>query len=272
MAIGASSWPYVAWLTQTFHDLLDVGHLATMSVGIIGLRCMGDLAANLLVRLGIGGIILVESEQVDVPGLGVLRTLRDLGKARLSVVGDDLLAINPHLHLTRVAGDISVATDDEIRRLARSVDAILCMVDDSSIHDRVNAAAYTEVPSVHATIGGSDISGRVIWTRPRATACWSCCTKAKSGRATTGQDHTQHLPFDALSIVAMTVQTLLAILLRGRHGSELFERLLVAERNMILIASRRDNWLCERLPEELVSTAVTIDTTATRRQCSTCGT
>ena len=272
MATAVSSWPYVAWLTQTFHDLVDVAHLSTMGVGIIGLRCMGDLAASLLVRLGIGAITLVDSEQVDVPGLGVLRTVRDLGKARLSVVGDDLLAINPHLHLTRIAGDIGASADDEIRHLARSVDALICMVDDSSVHDRVNAAAYAEAPIVHATISGSDISGRIIWTRPKATACWSCCTKADSGRATTGQDDTQPLPFDALSIVAMTVQTLLAVLLRGRRGSHLFERLILPERNMILIATRRDNWLCERLPEELVSTAVTVDTTATRGRCSICGT
>ena len=271
MTAHVDSWPYLAWLTQTFHDLLDVGHLATMSVGVIGLRCMGDLAANLLVRLGIGGITLVESEQVDVPDLGVLRTLRDLGKARLSVVGNDLLAINPHLHLTRVAGDISGCSDDEVRHLARSVDALLCMVHDSSIHDRINAAAYMEVPTVHATIGGRDVSGRVIWTRPRSTACWRCCTKAESHRAAVAQDHTPHLPFDALSVVTMTVQIVLGGLLRGRRGSELFERLLVAERNMILIANRRENWLTERLPEEIVSAAATVDTTAARRRCPVCG-
>ena len=272
MTTHADSWPYIAWFTETFRDLVDVGLLTTMSVGIIGLRCMGDLAANQLTRLGVGAMTLADSESVDVPALGVLRTLRDLGKAKLTVVGNDLLAINPHLRLTRVSGDISRCSDDELRHLAGSVDALVCMTNEPSINARINAVVYKEVPTIYSTMESRRALGRVVWTLPKRTACWMCCTQAQAPHSPSRREPGQVLPLDTLFVVGMTVQVVLGILLRQGRDWELSRGLLDTKRNLILVATRRDNWLCERLPEEFLSAAVTVDTTAPRGQCPICGT
>lgn len=77
--------------------------LAMSRVTVVGLGGVGSVAAEMLVRAGVGSIVIIDND--DVSETNINRQLPALhstvGKRKCDVVGDRLLDINPDLNLVR---------------------------------------------------------------------------------------------------------------------------------------------------------------------------
>lgn len=94
------------WLERT--ELLikkeGIEKLKNANVLIVGLGGVGSFAAEFLARVGIGKITIVDGDVVDITNVNrQLPALHStVGKAKVELVGERMLDINPNLELTRI--------------------------------------------------------------------------------------------------------------------------------------------------------------------------
>jgi len=79
--------------------MTEILHRAT--VGIAGCGGLGSNAAMLLVRAGIGGLVLVDFDRVEISNLNrQFFFQQDIGKPKVAALAEHLRAINPAVKLT----------------------------------------------------------------------------------------------------------------------------------------------------------------------------
>lgn len=79
-------------------------NLQKANVLVVGLGGVGSFAAEFMVRAGIGAMTIVDGDVVDITNINrQLPALHStVGQAKITIVGDRLMDINPELKLTRV--------------------------------------------------------------------------------------------------------------------------------------------------------------------------
>jgi tRNA A37 threonylcarbamoyladenosine dehydratase len=78
--------------------------LQNANVLIVGLGGVGSFAAEFLARAGVGSITIVDGDTIDITNINrQLPALHStVGQAKVTIVGDRLMDINPELKLTRI--------------------------------------------------------------------------------------------------------------------------------------------------------------------------
>jgi tRNA A37 threonylcarbamoyladenosine dehydratase len=78
--------------------------LQNANVLIVGLGGVGSFAAEFLARAGVGSMTIVDGDTIDITNINrQLPALHStVGQAKVTIVGDRLMDINPELKLTRV--------------------------------------------------------------------------------------------------------------------------------------------------------------------------
>ncbi len=90
--------------------------LKNANILVVGLGGVGSFAAEFLVRAGIGSMTIVDGDTVDVTNINrQLPALHStIGQAKVDIVGDRLLDINPDLQLTRIKEFLSPERTHEV--------------------------------------------------------------------------------------------------------------------------------------------------------------
>lgn len=157
--------------------------LSKLRIGIVGCGATGSATAMLLVRLGIGQILLIDNDIVDITNLNRLHgaTSDDVGKPKVEVVGETLSNIGLG---TRVRYIQDWAGSDQCKDALKSCDLIFGCTDDNAGRLILNRLAYfylipvidmglaikvsnTEPPEIEA------LNGRVTVIFPN-NACLIC--------------------------------------------------------------------------------------------------
>lgn len=83
--------------------------LKNASILVVGLGGVGSFAAEFLTRAGVGNMTIVDGDVIDITNINrQLPALHStVGQAKVTLVGDRLLDINPDLNLTRIAEFLS---------------------------------------------------------------------------------------------------------------------------------------------------------------------
>jgi tRNA threonylcarbamoyladenosine dehydratase len=78
--------------------------LQNANVLVVGLGGVGSFAAEFLARAGVGSMTIVDGDTVDITNINrQLPALHStVGQAKVTIVGDRLMDINPELKLTRI--------------------------------------------------------------------------------------------------------------------------------------------------------------------------
>lgn len=102
-----------------------LARLAVAHVAIVGVGGVGSWAAEALARSGVGGLTLIDADEVCVSNANrQLHTLADtLGKPKVAVMAGRLQAINPALRVEPIERFVTPATLDEL--LDRGFDLVL---------------------------------------------------------------------------------------------------------------------------------------------------
>ena len=140
------------------------------SVLIVGAGGLGSPAALYLAAAGVGKVILVDPDTVDLSNLQrqVLYTEDDLDRPKVEAGTDRLAALNPHIFVAGFPGAFDDSTADE---LCQGVDLVLDGTDDFGVRFCVNAACVRHgKPLVSGAIGRWTGQVGVFAGRP----CYRC--------------------------------------------------------------------------------------------------
>ena len=166
------------------------------AVGIAGLGGLGSHIAVSLARLGVGRLVLVDYDVVDVTNLHRQHyTMRDLGVPKTLALIEQLEAINPYLdyetYTERVipanaarlfAGcDVVCEAFDRAEQKAMLIETLLAELPDTAIVSGSGMAGYGSVNAMHAARrfgrlyvcgdGESDIAHGIGLMSPRVALC-----------------------------------------------------------------------------------------------------
>ena len=137
---------------------------------VVGAGGLGSPAALYLAAAGVGTLILVDPDAVDLSNLQrqVLYEEADVGRPKAEAAADRLAALNPHIFVAGYTGAFEAGNADE---LVEGVDLVLDGTDDFAVRYEVNAACVRHgKPLISGAIGR--------WTGQvgvfRSAPCYRC--------------------------------------------------------------------------------------------------
>lgn len=150
--------------------------LATKKVVLIGGGGLGSNSANILARMGVGRIDIVDDDVVDITNLHrtSVFTENDVGKPKALVLEQKLSVCNS---LVQVKGIQQHVTKETIESLVKHADVIVDGTDSMSLRFLINEAAVKQdIPWVYAGVYG--MVGMVLGIIPQKTPCFQCVSQA----------------------------------------------------------------------------------------------
>ncbi len=188
--------------------------LSTKHVVLIGGGGLGSHTADLLVRMGIGSITIIDNDVVDSTNLHrtSLFTEEDIGSPKAMVLQHKLHTVNSEV---KVAGVRRVVIDENIEALVRGADVILDGTDSLKLRFLINdVSVKRDIPWVYA--GVCDTVGMVMGVIPKKTPCLQCISQDIPEQTTVETPVLGSLPATTASIqVNETLKLLLGRPLAG---------------------------------------------------------
>ncbi len=210
---------------QTSLSNRDQRKLLQSHVAVIGLGGLGGTVTEILARIGVGRLTLIDGDCFDESNLNrqILSSPANLGKAKADIAGQRVNDINPAVNTYPVAAFFS---SENGKGLLQGVNLVVDCLDTISDRFVVEAICKTlSLPMVSAAIGGSSGQATVIFPcDPGLRQVYGPPHKTppKGIEATIGT-----LPFAAVYIAAVECAEVVTILL-GK-SPELQNRLFLAD-------------------------------------------
>jgi adenylyltransferase/sulfurtransferase len=148
--------------------------LLEATVLIVGLGGLGAPVAMYLAAAGVGHLVLVDDDEVDLSNLQrqIIHTTADVGRPKVDSARDALLALNPDLTITTVAARLEGAL---LREWVDQADVVVDACDNFATRFAVNEACFA---SATPLVSGAAIrfEGQVAVFDPRddASPCYRC--------------------------------------------------------------------------------------------------
>jgi molybdopterin/thiamine biosynthesis adenylyltransferase len=164
-----------AGLGSRAHGLIETDVLQSRTVAVIGLGSGGSPIALALAQAGVGRMILVDNDRLDVSNVARhICGLNDLGRYKTRAVADLLRAKNPSIDITTHEMDITADW-----RLADKVlsdaDLIIAATDTDRSRFVLNEASLRlGIPALFGRALARASGGDVLRVRPRAGPCLAC--------------------------------------------------------------------------------------------------
>lgn len=146
--------------------------LSELKVLIAGCGALGSTIAELLARLGVGEITVVDADIVEVSNLHRTHLFdeRDIGRPKAEVCGEKLKLINPSIKANYI---IDIIDEKNIEELIKDKNYIFDGLDNLYYKLLLNdAAVKAGIPLIYGGINGEYGSAKLIL--PNKTSCLSC--------------------------------------------------------------------------------------------------
>lgn len=124
-------------------------------IAVIGCGGIGGDAINMLARMGIGSLNLVDEDEFDISNLNrqVLSNLTNIGLSKSEVAKETVRLINPYVKVNAFSERL---TEDNIEEIVADSDIIIDAVD--NLVTRIIVSRYAKknnIPFVHGAIHGT---------------------------------------------------------------------------------------------------------------------
>jgi molybdopterin/thiamine biosynthesis adenylyltransferase len=146
--------------------------LATKHAIVIGGGGLGSHSANLLVRMGIGSIDIIDDDIIDITNLHRTSVFseHDVGKSKALILQEKLQSVNT---MVRVKGINQKITLENIWPLVHHGDVIIDGTDSIPLRLLINDVSIQhDIPWVYA--GVYETVGMVMGILPKKTSCFQC--------------------------------------------------------------------------------------------------
>jgi len=163
----------------------DQEKLLDSKIAIIGCGATGTHTAEILVRSGVGNILLVDHDTIELSNLQrqSLYTEKDLGKLKSIVAKEHLRAINSHIRINNFDHKIK---DNTIMKL-KDYDLIIDCTDHFATRFIINEFCVNyKIPWIFSAVAGSE--GMAMLVEPGETPCFSCIFNEKSSKLKASSD------------------------------------------------------------------------------------
>ena len=151
--------------------LVEPSHLGRAHVIVVGCGSVGSAMASGFVRAGIGGLTLVDPDEVSIANL--CRSdfeLADVGRQKAAALADRCRRINPHVCVDVRAIDFTTLGADGMRAMGRRAALAVVAVDRPDVVRVANLYLHRLVPCVYPGIYAGGSGGEVLFTRPPASS------------------------------------------------------------------------------------------------------
>jgi len=205
-----------------FSDFAEEGQerLLSSSAVLVGCGALGTVAANLLVRAGLGRLRIIDRDFVEASNLQ-RQTLFDESDAQSALpkaiaAERKLSAVNSSVRVEGIVGDI---TSDNASSLLSGFGVILDGTDNFETRLLLNDAALSlNIPWIYAAVIGG--YGVTMTVRPNETACLACLLEGEDNGPLLGMEptcDTAGVLNTAVGIIASIEATESMKLLAGKH-------------------------------------------------------
>ncbi len=186
---------------------------------VAGLGGLGSAASLYLAYVGVGRLVIVDRDTVDVSNLDrqVLYTPGDIGEPKARAAARRLREANPGVEVVPVEADIAEVAE----RLVGEADVVVDALDNWDSRLVLNEAAVRAGrPLVHAAVDG--MQGQLMVVLPGETACLECVfggLRGRRGRAV----------LSPIAGVMGAMEAVEVVKLAAGVGSPMAGRLLIAD-------------------------------------------
>lgn len=146
--------------------------LKSATVLVAGLGGLGCPASIYLAVAGVGRLILVDEEKVELSNLNrqVLHWDRDIGRYKVDSALEKLRQLNPAIQVNGLTVGI---TEENVKELIKGCDVVVDGMDNFRTRFVLNRACLElNIPLIHAAIYG--LEARLMTIIPGKTACLQC--------------------------------------------------------------------------------------------------
>ena len=215
------------------HAVLETSLLADTSVAIIGLGSGGAIIADQLARAGVGHLVLIDRDRLEVHNVGRhLCDLGDLGRRKTAAVADRLRLRNPGIRLDLVDLDV-MEDEDKLSSAVEGCSVLVAATDSNPSRSLINRLAVDSgTVAIFGFAQTRAAAGDVIRVSPKGP-CWDCIfphaapqteiSSARSPGAAAYADVPVHaepgLALDIQPIALMCARLTLQELVRGRGSA-----------------------------------------------------
>jgi molybdopterin-synthase adenylyltransferase len=206
---------------------------------VIGAGGLGSPAAMYMAAAGVGELVIVDDDRVDVGNLQrqIIHGTADIGRLKVDSAAETLAALNNDCHVTTVAERLD---DAALRQAAGGADLMLDCSDNFATRFAVNAAcAATSTPLVSGAAIGWEGQVGVFTGRPDEP-CYQCLYA--SGEEPEDSCTANGVIAPLVGIIG-AIQALEALKLLSHAGNPLTGRLL-------LLDALTMHWRSLRLPKD----------------------
>ncbi|MCX6689978.1 MAG: ThiF family adenylyltransferase [Methanoregula sp.] len=146
---------------------------------IVGLGALGSSVANSLVRAGIGQVVLIDRDMVELHNLQrqILYSEEDLGRPKAVAAAEILQKINTSVEIETHAKDLNVSN---VEKLLTGADVVLDGTDNLQTRFLINDVCVKHrIPWIYAGVVGT--GGMVMPILPGRTPCFRCLIPSLPG-------------------------------------------------------------------------------------------
>jgi len=155
----------------------DFNRIRSKKVAVVGIGGVGAVAAEMLVRCGIGKLVMFDYDKVELANMNrMFYKVSQVGFAKTAAAHVTLSQINPDVDLESYAYDVTRMENWEhlVQKLC-SVDLVVCCVDNFTARMAVNqACCERDITWIETGVSESAISGHVQLMLPGRSACFAC--------------------------------------------------------------------------------------------------
>ncbi len=123
-------------------DVAGQAKLAAARVLVLGMGGLGSPCAMYLAAAGVGHLVLVDFDHVDLSNLQrqIIHRTADIGRPKVDSARDTLIALNPQTRISTLAGRLS---SEDLSRQIVQVDAVVDASDNFDTRFMINQACVT---------------------------------------------------------------------------------------------------------------------------------
>lgn len=141
-------------------------------VAVAGVGGLGSVISLYLTAAGVGLLRIIDHDELSLSDLNrqILYTERDIGRMKVNVARERLLALNPEVDIEAISDEI---TTDSVTRLVADCDLIIDGMDNFPARYVLNRVSVQRgAPLFHGAVYGFE--GRAMTVIPGKTPCLQC--------------------------------------------------------------------------------------------------
>lgn len=161
-------------------NVVDIGTLQQAIIGLVGAGGSAGLATD-LVRTGVGNLLLIDPDRVDVTNVARQAHNADqIGIPKVKALGKQLKRINPDVQVRYLPQDFCAISDEMIDEYFADVDLLIFATDHFPAQARGNEVALRlNKPAEWIGLYRGGMGGEIAFWHDGIDACFHCLCKKR---------------------------------------------------------------------------------------------